>query len=109
MYRIVVTNRTERPLSLCETTSIAPGMGRVVAATPDIVVADRMVAVAGLGAIMDFAPAERTQFIVTTTEFGCELDHPEHGRISVTIFDPCALELGLPEAAADGAAAFCNN
>jgi len=109
MYRILVQNRTDRALSLCETTSIAPGMGRVVGASDDIILADRLVAVVGLGALMDFAVEDRNGFIVTSTEFGCVLDHADHGRIEVTIFDPNAHELGLVEPAAGDPAPACNN
>ena len=105
MYRVLVQNRTDRKLSLCETTTIAPGVGRIVGASDDILLADRLVAVVGLAIVMDFPMDERGQFVVTATEFGCELDHPVHGRVSVTIFDPHALEIDLPATAADGAPA----
>ncbi|MBE2215817.1 MAG: hypothetical protein IAE82_18225 [Opitutaceae bacterium] len=105
MYRVLVQNRTDRKLSLCETTTIAPGMGRIVGASDDILVADRLVAVVGVAVVMDFPEAERGHFVVTATEFGCEIDHPGHGRVSVTIFDPHAQEIGLPEAAPGGAEA----
>lgn len=108
MYRIIVRNMTDQALTLCETTEICSGAGRVVAATPDIVVADRLVAVTGLGALMDFSVEERRRFMVTTTEFGCVLDHPEFGRIEVTIFDPQAHELGLSVPAADESKTACN-
>lgn len=81
----------------------------MVARTHDIIHADRLAAIAGLAAVMDFPPEERSQFIVTTTEFGCELDHPEHGRISVTIFDPQPRELGVRATAGDGASAACGS
>lgn len=97
MYRVVVKNSTDRAITLCETVRIVPGKGAVIAATPDIEVADRLVAVAGVGALFDFAAEERPQFVVVATEFGCVLDHPEHGRIEVTIFDP---EAGTIAAAA---------
>ncbi len=109
MYRILVRNRTDHVLSLAETSVIPAGMGRVVATTDDILVADRLVAIVGVAAILDFPPEQRRQFVVTATEFGCELDHPDHGRVSVTILDPDALEIGLPALMSRHAPAVCDN
>lgn len=109
MYRILVRNRTDLVLSLADTTTIPAGMGRVVAATDDILIADRLVAVAGVAAILDFPPEQRRQFVVTATEFGCELDHPDHGRVSVTILDPQALEIGRPAPMSRHTPAVCDN
>jgi len=109
MYRILVRNRTDHILSLAETSSIPAGMGRVVATTDDILVADRLAAVVGVAAILDFPPEQRRRFVVTATEFGCELDHPDHGRVSVTILDTQALEIGRPARVARHAPSACDN